>query len=161
MTTLGESNTDPGILDELAERLGNFHESARALADCLHTVSRQTDLSMIEAATHMYHKLLEKASNDLERVTPQPRESLHAEATRDKHRCPRPETSRAEILTGRPLSRFETQVEESRSHSETSSSCTVELESAPKTRSSRESLEQIVAGDFRKQPKLSVPLYKI
>ena len=30
MTTLGESNTNPGILDELAERLGDLHESARA-----------------------------------------------------------------------------------------------------------------------------------
>ena len=31
------AETDPsrGILDELAERLGNFHESARALACCL------------------------------------------------------------------------------------------------------------------------------
>ena len=42
-------------LDELAERLGNFHECARALIDCLHTrdITRQTDLSMIEAAKHM------------------------------------------------------------------------------------------------------------
>ena len=30
-----ETNPSRGILDELAERLGNFHESARALADCL------------------------------------------------------------------------------------------------------------------------------
>ena len=46
MTTPGESNTNPGILDELAERLGNFHESARALAESLHThdITRQTDL---------------------------------------------------------------------------------------------------------------------
>ena len=37
-TTLpDESNTNHGILDELAERLGNFHESARALDDCLRT----------------------------------------------------------------------------------------------------------------------------
>ena len=45
MTTLGESNTNPGILDELAKRLGDFHESARALADCFHTrdITRPTD----------------------------------------------------------------------------------------------------------------------
>ena len=57
MTTPGEPNRTPGIL-ELAERLGNFHESARALADCLHTrdITRQTDLSMIEVAEHMCHK---------------------------------------------------------------------------------------------------------
>ena len=46
----------------------------------------------------------------------------------------------------------------SRSHSETSS-CTVELEFATKTRSSRESLKQVAADDLRKQLKLSVPLY--
>ena len=83
---------NPGNFGELTERLGNFHESARSLADCWHTsdITRQTDLSMIEAANHMYHKLLEKASDDPERVTPHPCEGLHAEATRDKRRCPRP-----------------------------------------------------------------------
>ena len=72
MTTPGESSTNPGNLGELAERLGNFHESARALADCLHTrdITRQTDPSTIKAAKQMYHKLLEKASDDLERMTP-------------------------------------------------------------------------------------------
>ena len=54
--------TDPshGILDELAERLGNFLESARALASCLqkHDVTRKTEQSMIEAARCMFHKLL-------------------------------------------------------------------------------------------------------
>ena len=72
MTTPGESSTNPGNLGELAERLGNFHESARALADCLHTrdITRQRDPSTIKAARHMYHKLLEKASDDLERMTP-------------------------------------------------------------------------------------------
>ena len=46
-----ETNPSRGILDELAERLGNFHESVRALASCLqeHDVSRKTDQSMIEA----------------------------------------------------------------------------------------------------------------
>ena len=49
-----------GILNELAERLGNFHESARALASCLQktVVPRKTDQSMIEAAKCMFHKLL-------------------------------------------------------------------------------------------------------
>ena len=57
-TTPGESSTNPGILDELAERLGNFHEGARALADCLQTrVTRRTDLSMIVASERMLHKL--------------------------------------------------------------------------------------------------------
>ena len=71
-TTPGESSTNPGNLGELAERLGNFHEGARALADCRHTCdfTRQSDLSIIEAAKHMYQKVMEKASDDLERVTP-------------------------------------------------------------------------------------------
>ena len=45
MITLGESNTIPGILDGLAERLGNFHASTCALADCLQTrdITRKTD----------------------------------------------------------------------------------------------------------------------
>ena len=55
-----ESKLNRGILDELAERLGNFHESARALADCLQTrnVTRKTDQSVIEAAKCMFNKLL-------------------------------------------------------------------------------------------------------
>ena len=38
------SNTKHGTLSELAERLGNFHESANALADCLQTrdITRKT-----------------------------------------------------------------------------------------------------------------------
>ena len=48
------------ILDELAERLGNIHDSARALASCLQTrdVIHKTDQSMIEAAKCMFHKSL-------------------------------------------------------------------------------------------------------
>ena len=51
---------------------GIFHESARALADCLQTrdVTRKTNLSMTEAAMCMFHKLLGEVSDDLERVTP-------------------------------------------------------------------------------------------
>ena len=32
---MGKINLNREILDELAERLGNFHDSARALASCL------------------------------------------------------------------------------------------------------------------------------
>ena len=51
-----ETSTSRGTLDELAERLGNFHDSARALSSCLqkHDVSRKTDQSMIEAAKCMF-----------------------------------------------------------------------------------------------------------
>ena len=84
-TTLVEPNTDSGILDELAERLGNFHESARALVDCLQTrnVNRKPDQCMIETAKCMFHKLLGEASDDLDRVTLQSREDLrtHTEYT--------------------------------------------------------------------------------
>ena len=85
--------TDPsrGILDELAERLGNFHESARALADCLqkHDVSRKTDQSMIEAARCMFHKWLGEARDDLDRVTPRSQESLSTEIKQSPQRCSR------------------------------------------------------------------------
>ena len=112
---LAETNPSRGILDELVERLGNFHESARALASCLqnHDVSRKTDQSMIEAAECMFHKLLREASDDLERVTPRLRESLCAETTQNKRRCSRSETpsekpcSRSETLIGKPRSRSE------------------------------------------------------
>ena len=67
-----EPNTNRGILDELAERLGNFHESARALADCLQTrsVTRETDQSMIDVLVprqrvknlvHRFETLAEKS----------------------------------------------------------------------------------------------------
>ena len=43
---------DSGILNELAERLGNFREGARALVDCLQICdgTRRTDQCVIEAA---------------------------------------------------------------------------------------------------------------
>ena len=153
MTTPGESNTNIGNLDELAERLGNFRESVRALADCLHSrdITRQTDLSMIEAAKHMYHKLLEKASDDLERVTPQTRESLHAEATRNKRRCPRPETSnekscpRAKAPSERPCSPAETLVETPCSRSRDSETISP----------SRGPLEQVRYGEWKYEFKMS------
>ena len=74
--------TDPshGILDELAERLGNFHDSARTLACCLqkHDVSRKTDQSMIEAARWMFHKLLGRHKGRLGSIdTAVTRRSLH------------------------------------------------------------------------------------
>ena len=94
-TMLAETNLNGGILDELAERLGNFHESARALADCLQTrdVTRKTDESTMEAAKCMFHKLLGEASDDLERVTSQSRKGLHIETTRNAHRCSHSETA--------------------------------------------------------------------
>ena len=82
---------------------------------------------MIEAAKHMYQELLEKASFDLERVMPLPRESLQAEATRDKRRCRRSETSnekscpRTEAPSKRPCSLEETLVEKPCSRPETAS----------------------------------------
>ena len=81
--TLAKTSTSCGTLDELAERLGSFHESARALVHCLQKrdVPRTTDQSMTEAAKCMFHKLLEEVKDDLDRVTPQ------------SHPCPRPEES--------------------------------------------------------------------
>ena len=72
-----------GILDELAQRLGNFHESALALHDCLQirNVTRETDQSMIEAVKCMFHKLLGEASDDLGCVTPRSRTSPRQDHT--------------------------------------------------------------------------------
>ena len=68
-------------MDEVAERLGKFHESASALACCLqkHGVSRKTHQSMIEAAKCMFHKLPGEVKDDLDRVTPQSQEGLCTE----------------------------------------------------------------------------------
>ena len=75
---------DSGILNELAERLGNFRERARALVDCLQTCdgTRKTDQFVIEAAKCMFLKFLEEASDHLDRVTSQLREDFRAETTR-------------------------------------------------------------------------------
>ena len=99
-TMPAESNLNRAILDELAGRLGNFHESARALADCLQTrdVTRKTDQSVFEAAKRMFHKLLGEASDGLERVTSQSRKGLHIQTTRNAHRCSRSKTANEKTL---------------------------------------------------------------
>ena len=62
----------------------------------------------------MFLKLLGEASDDLERVTPRSRESIHIETTRNKHRCSRSETPsetlccRPETSVQKPCSRPET-----------------------------------------------------
>ena len=83
------TNLNREILDALAERLWNFHDSARALASCLQTcgVTRKTDQSMIVAAKRLFIKLQGEASDDLERVTPQSHENPFIETQRSKHRC--------------------------------------------------------------------------
>ena len=129
------------------------------------TMSLAKKKSMIEAAMCMFHKLLGEASDDLERVTPQSRKSLHIETIRNAHRCSRSETasekpcSRSETLVERSCSRLETLVEKFCFRSETPSFA-VKLEYASKTQPSRESLEQVADNDFRKQLELSVPLHK-
>ena len=130
--TLAETNPGHGILDELAERLGNFHESARALASCLqnHDVSRKTDQSMIEAANCTFHRSLGEASNDLERVTPRSRESLRIETPSEKPR------SHPETLTGKLRFRFKTPSEKSVSQTPT--------DGTPVQPSPAEPLEQVV-----------------
>ena len=105
------------MLDELAERLRNFHDSARALASCLqnHDVSCKTDQSVIEAAKCMFHKLLGEVRDDLDRVTSQSQGgSPCAEIKQNKRRCARSETptekpcSRSETVSERSCSRHET-----------------------------------------------------
>ena len=95
-TTLAESTTKQSTFSELAERLRNFHESANALAVCSHAgdITSQTDPNMIEAAKHLCHKLLRKASENMEHVPPRSCECQLAEVERDKRRCPRHWTSK-------------------------------------------------------------------
>ena len=54
-TTPLESNTKQSTFSELSERLGSFHESAKLLADRLHTsdIIGQKDPNMVEAAKHL------------------------------------------------------------------------------------------------------------
>ena len=148
-----EPNTASGILGELAERLGHFHESARALVDCLQTrnVRRKTDQCVIETAKCMFHKLLGEASDDLDRVTLQSRADLRVETTRNIRR------SRTETASEKPYSRPEALAEESCPRPETVSEnfCSRFETTSP----FRGPMEQVAVNDFRKQLD-SVPLYR-
>ena len=143
-----KTSTSRGTLDELAERLGSFHESARALDSCLQKrdVSRKTDQSMIEAAKCMFHKLLEEARDDLDRVTPRSQEGLCTKIKQSKQRC-----SHTVILKENPCPRPEEPSEKSVHQVSTET---------PLPPSSTETLEQVIEDDPRKQLELSVPQYE-
>ena len=106
----------------------------------------------------MFHTLLGEAS-DLERVTPQSRECLHVETTRNKRRCSRSETP-SEKSCARPETPSETSVWQTPtdgtpmlvpippSPPARSGICLVKLEPVLKTQPSRESLEQVVDAIF-------------
>ena len=83
-----------GALSELAEQLGNFHESAVALTDCPQTrdITGKTYQSMAEAAKCMSSKLLEETNDDLDRAL-QPQEDHRAQASGIGSRCSRTEAS--------------------------------------------------------------------
>ena len=164
ITKLAELNTKLVIFSEMAERLRNFRESADALPDRLHTgdITSQTDPNAVEATKHLYHKLLRKVTDDLERVPPRPCESSVAEVTR--RRCLRHETSkgksclRPEAPNTKPCSPTEKMVEKPCSRPETTSE---EFRSLSETIiPSREQLEQVACCDFRNQFELSVFLYR-
>ena len=110
VATLVKTSTSRGTLDELAERLGSFHEKARALATCMEKcdIHRKTDQSMIEAAKCMFHKLMGDVKDDLDRVTPQSQEGLCTEIKQNKQRC-----SRTVILKVNPCPRPEESSEQS------------------------------------------------
>ena len=119
----------------------------------------------------MFLKLLGEASDDLGRVTPQSRESLHIETTRNKRRCSRPETlvekscSRPETPSGKSVWQTPTDgapvlVPIPQSPPDGSGICAVKLEPVSKAQPSRESLAQVVDGDLRKQLEISVPLHE-
>ena len=135
-----KTSTSCGTLDELAEGLGSFHESARALASCLqkHDVPRRTDQSMIEAAKCMFHKLLGEVRDDLDRVTSQSQGGPYAEIKQNKQRC-----LRTAILEENPCPRSEQQSGKSVHQTSTET---------PLPQSSAGILEQVVEGDPRKQP---------
>ena len=140
-----KTSTSRGTLDELAERLGSFHESARALASCLqkHDVSRKTHQSMIEAAKCMFHKFLGEVRDDLDRVTPRSQEGLCAEIKQNKQRC-----SGTAILRENPCPRPEEPTEKSVHQTSTET---------PSPQSAAEIPEQVIGDDPRKQLELSVP----
>ena len=143
-----EADRCHGILDELAQRLGDFQESARALASCLqkHDVSRKTDQSMIEAARCMFHKLLEEVRDDLDRLTPRQREGLCTEIKQSKQR-----RSHTVILKENPCPRPEEPSEKSVHQTSTET---------PLSQSSAEIPEQVIEDDPRKQLEFSVPQYE-
>ena len=143
-----ESDPGRGIFDELPERLGNVHESARELAGCLqkHDVSRKTDQSTIEADRCMFHKLLEEARDDLNRVTPRSQESLCTEIKQSKQRC-----SHTVVLKENPCPRYEEPSETSVHQTGTDT---------PLPQSSAGTLEPVIEDDHRKQLELSVPRYE-
>ena len=170
------------ILDELAETLGNFRDSARALASCLQNrdVSRKTDQSIIKAAKCMFHKLLGEANDDLERVTPRSHESLHIELRphgtnvdvlvprhRVRNLVPVPRhwlrnlvlvpRHRARNLWQTPTDGTPRSVPIPPSPPDRSGIHVEKLESESKRQPSSEPKEQVVDGDFRKQLVLSVP----
>ena len=145
-TTLAGTNLNREILDELEERLGNFHDGARALASGLQTrdVTRKTDQSMIAAAKCMFHKLLGEASENLERVTPQSRDSIRTETARSKHRCSPPEAPGEKSVQQTP-----TDGPIPPSPSDRSGLHPEKLESVSETQSSRESLEQVIGASVQ------------
>ena len=132
-----ETHPSRGILDEQAERVGNFHESARAQTCRLqkHDVSRENKRSMIEAARCMFHKLLGEARDDLDPATPRSQESLCTEIKKSKQRC-----SHTVILKENLCPRPEEPSEKS----------------VPLPESAAETLEQVIEDDPRKQLDLSV-----
>ena len=77
ITKPAEMNTKQDTFSELAERHRNSRESANTLPDRLHTgdITSQTDPNVLETAKHLYHKLLRKAQDHIERMPPQPCES--------------------------------------------------------------------------------------
>ena len=143
-----KTSTSRGTLDELAERLGRFHESARALASCLQKqdVSRKTDQSMIEAATCMFHKLLGEVRDDLDRVTSQSQGGPHAEIKQSKQRC-----SRTAILEENPRPRCEQQSGKSVHQTSTETALPQSSAGIP---------EQAIEDYPRKELELSVPQKK-
>ena len=138
-TTPAESNTEQSTFGELAEQLRNIHESAKALADCLRTgdITGQTVSNMIEAAKHLYHKMLKKrrvmiwnACRPSRVKVPQQRSHTGQRRfprhwTSKEKTCPRPGAlstrpcSLAEKLVEKPCCRSETTSEVFRSLSET------------------------------------------
>ena len=136
-TTSVQTITSRGTLDELAERLRNFHDSARALGGCLqkHDVSRKTDQSMIEATRCMFHKLLGEARDDLDRLTPRLQEGLCTEIKQSEQRH-----SHAVILKENPCSRLEMPSENSVWRTSTDT---------PMPQSSSETSEHVVEDDPR------------
>ena len=100
---LSSRNLNCGVLDELAERRGNFHESARVLVRLSpdsQRFTRKTDQSMNRGSQVHVSQIAGRNEQMIwNAVTTQSRKGLHVKTTRNAHRGARSETMSDKTLS--------------------------------------------------------------